>query len=106
MGARRTERNSLQPWSMSNPDGGAAYRLDPALPRDAQQIEVLAYAGAGASLAEVTLLVDGRPLARFGAPPYQALWRLEAGRHVFSAEGVMADGERVVSDEVWVEVRE
>jgi membrane peptidoglycan carboxypeptidase len=91
---------------VSSPDEGAAYRLDPALPRDAQQIEVMAHAGAGASLAEVTLLVDGRPLARLGAPPYQALWRLEAGRHVFSAEGLTASGERVVSDEVWIEVRE
>jgi 1A family penicillin-binding protein len=92
--------------AMGSPDEGAVYRLDPALPRDAQQIEVMAYAGAGVSLREVTLLVDGQPLARFGAPPYKALWRLEPGRHVFSAEGVTVSGERVASDDVAVEVRE
>ena len=94
------------PLVMGSPDAGAVYRLDPALPRDAQRIEVLAYAGAVGSLREVTLLVDGRPLAQFGAPPYKALWRLEPGRHVFSAEGVTLGGDQVVSNEVWVEVRE
>jgi 1A family penicillin-binding protein len=94
------------PLVISSPDEGAVYRLDPALPRDAQRIEVLAYAGAGVSLREVTLLVDGQLLAHVGAPPYKTLWRLEPGRHVFSAEGVAVSGERVVSDEVWVEVRE
>jgi hypothetical protein len=91
---------------MGSPDAGAIYRLDPALPRDAQRIAVSARPGAGVSLAEVTLLVDGRPLARSGAPPYQALWRLEVGRHAFSAEAVTVSGERLISDEVWVEVRE
>ena len=91
---------------MGSPDAGAVYRLDPALPRDAQRIAVSARPGAGVSLAEVTLLVDGRPLARSGAPPYEALWRLEPGRHAFSAEAVTASGERVTSDQVWVEIRE
>jgi membrane peptidoglycan carboxypeptidase len=95
-----------RPLVMGNPDAGAVYRLDPALPRDAQRIAVSARPGAGVSLAEVTLLVDGRPLARPGAPPYQALWQLEPGRHAFSAEAVTASGERVTSDQVWVEVRE
>jgi 1A family penicillin-binding protein len=94
------------PLAMGSPDDGAVYRLDPSLPREAQQIEVLAYGGRGVSPAEVTLLVDGQPLARFGAPPYKTLWRLEPGTHVFSAEGVTVSGQRVVSDEVWVEVRE
>jgi 1A family penicillin-binding protein len=91
---------------IGSPDEGAVYRLDPAIPRDAQQIEVLAYAGTGASLAEVILLVDGRPLARLSSPPYEALWRLEPGRHRFSAEGVDAHGQRITSNEVSIEVRE
>ncbi len=91
---------------MGGPDEGAVYRLDPALPRDAQRIEVMAYAGERVSLREVTLLVDGRPLARFGAPPYTALWQLESGIHTFSAEGVTVGGEHVVSDAVRVTVRE
>jgi 1A family penicillin-binding protein len=91
---------------MSSPDAGAVYRLDRGLPRDVQRIVVAARPGTRVSLAEVTLLVDGRPLARFGAPPYQALWGLEPGLHVFSAEGLDIHGERVVSDEAWVQVRE
>jgi membrane carboxypeptidase/penicillin-binding protein len=91
---------------LSSPDAGAVYRLDPALPRGAQRIEVLARPAAGLSLVEVTLLVDGRPLARFGSPPYGALWRLEPGSHRFSAEGVTPTGERVPSNDVWLEVRE
>jgi 1A family penicillin-binding protein len=102
--AQSTIRNPKSRIEMSSPDKGAAYRLDPALPRDAQKIEVAARAGV--SLREVTLLVDGQPLARFGAPPYKALWRLEPGRHTFSAEGVTANGERVTSDEVWIKVQE
>jgi hypothetical protein len=91
---------------MTEPDRGAVYRLDPGLPRDAQQIEVGVRPGAGVSLVEVRLRVDGQPLAVFGGPPYQALWQLEPGRHAFSAEGITADGQRLVSDEVWIEVRE
>jgi 1A family penicillin-binding protein len=96
---------SIENLVMGSPDDGAVYRLDPALPRDAQRIEVLAYPGTGVSLREVTLLVDGRPLAQLGAPPYKALWRLEPGVHAFSAEGVDVNGKRVASNKVRVEVR-
>jgi hypothetical protein len=95
-----------QPLIMSSPDDGAVYRLDPALPRDAQRIEVAARVGTRVSLVEVTLLVDGQPLARLGAPPYRAYWQLESGIHVFSSEGVDVNGERVMSDKVWVDVRQ
>jgi penicillin-binding protein 1C len=91
---------------MSSPDPGAVFRLDPTLPREAQQIEVAARPGVNASLVEVTLLVDGLPLARLGTPPYTALWQLERGSHLFSAEGETSNGERVISSEVLVEVRE
>jgi 1A family penicillin-binding protein len=90
---------------MSSPDAGAVYRLDPSLPRDAQRIVVSAQPG-GAALTEVRLLVDGQPLARFGAPPYKVLWRLELGEHLFSVEGTSLDGERVLGDQVRVTVRD
>lgn len=92
--------------TMSSPDAGAIYRMDPALPLAAQRIEVSAWPGSDLTLREVTLLVDGRPLARLGSPPYRALWQLEPGLHVFSAEGLAADGKRVTSNEVHVEVRD
>jgi hypothetical protein len=91
---------------LSSPDEGAVYRLDPALPRDAQRIEVAASPEAGVSLREVTLLIDGRPLARLGAPPYQVLWRLEPGVHIFKAEAMGSKGEQLASNEVRIEVME
>jgi 1A family penicillin-binding protein len=91
---------------LSSPDVGAVYRLDPALPRDAQRIKVTARPGAGVSLATVTLLMDGQPLAQIGAPPYTAAWPLQLGVHFFSAEAVDLNGQRLVSSKVWVEVQE
>ena len=89
---------------MTAPDNGAVYRIDPALPRDAQRISIVA--GSGAPLREVTLFVDGRPLASFDAPPYRLLWRLEPGVHTFRAEGLGPGGEAVASDEVRIDVRQ
>jgi 1A family penicillin-binding protein len=94
------------PLLMGSPDDGAVYRLDPGLPADAQRIEVRAYPAAGVSLRDVTLLVDGQPLAQLGTPPYEALWQLQPGSHRFSASGATTSGERVTSGEVRVEIRE
>ena len=91
---------------LRRPDAGAVYRLDPGLPRDAQQIEVWAQPGPALALRQVTLLVDGRPLAQLSAPPYRALWPLEPGKHQFSATGVDAGGQPVASNAVWIEVQE
>jgi membrane carboxypeptidase/penicillin-binding protein PbpC len=91
---------------MTGPDFGAGYRLDPTLPRDSQRVVVSARPGSGMSFRWVILVVDGRPLAQIGSPPYKTLWVLEPGEHVFWAEGVGLDGERVRSDEVRISVRE
>jgi hypothetical protein len=90
---------------MNSPDSGAVYRLDPSLPRDAQRILVSAQPGS-AELSEVTLLVDGQPLAKFGAPPYRALWRLEPGEHIFTVEGRSLNDERVTGDQIRVIVND
>ncbi len=94
------------PLVIRSPDQGEVYRLDPGLPREAQKIRLSARPGAGASLLEVALLVDGQPLAWFGAPPYEALWPLEPGVHLISAEGLEASGSRVVSEVIQITVRE
>jgi len=89
---------------MVGPDAGSVYQLDPALPRESQRIVVSAVAGNGATLVEVTLYVDGHPLARFSAPPYRVMWQLAPGDHRFWAEGVDIDGNRIRSEEVGVRV--
>jgi membrane carboxypeptidase/penicillin-binding protein PbpC len=94
---------------MVGPDAGAIYRLDQALPRESQRLVVSAQPAderTGMILTEVTLFVDGRPLARFSVPPYKAMWQLEPGEHRFWAEGVTADGGRLTSNIVQVQVQE
>jgi membrane peptidoglycan carboxypeptidase len=94
------------PLTMNSPDAGAVYRLDRSLPRDAQQIEISVRTDAGVSLAQVTLLVDGQPLADLSAPPYRVMWPLEVGTHQFSAQGLTASGQILLSDSTRIEVRE
>ncbi|MBN1658622.1 MAG: PBP1A family penicillin-binding protein [Anaerolineae bacterium] len=89
---------------LTAPDRNATYRIDASLARDAQRIAVSARAGM--ALREVVLLVDGREVARFSAPPYEALWVLEPGAHVFVARGIDGAGEVVMSDQVCVQVKE
>ena len=55
---------------------------------------------------QVTLLVDGRPLATLTHPPYQALWPMAAGVHVFTAVGVDMEGNEVEGNRVTIEVVE
>jgi 1A family penicillin-binding protein len=92
------------PLVMAAPDEGAVYRLDPALPRQAQRIAVSARAGA--ALRRLTLFVDGRVLGQFNAAPYELLWPLEPGVHTFWAEAVGLDGGRAESNRVRIEVQE
>ena len=94
------------PLLLTSPDEGSHYRLSPEIPRSAQQINVAARAADGVSLQQVTLLVDGHPIATLSSPPYQALWEMTAGMHVFSAVGMGAGGEEWMSHRVTVEVTE
>lgn len=91
---------------MVGPDAGAVYQLDPRLPRESQRIVVSAVAGGGTKLVKVVLYVDGHALASFSAPPYKAMWQLEAGEHHFWAEGVDAGGNTVQSEKVRIGVEE
>jgi hypothetical protein len=57
-------------------------------------------------LRQVTLLADGRPLATLARPPYQALWLMTAGAHVFTAVGVDEAGNELRGNSVTIEVVE
>ena len=61
------------------PAPGAVFALSPGVPRERQQIELRARAGA--DIAKLALLVDGQPLAVFDGPPYRAFWPLAPGAH-------------------------
>jgi membrane peptidoglycan carboxypeptidase len=94
------------PLVMTSPDQGSRYRLSPEIPKASQQLMVRVRPSDGVALRQVTLLVDGRPLATFNHPPYQALWPMTPGRHVFAALGAGQSGEELRSNGVTVEVGE
>jgi hypothetical protein len=54
----------------------------------------------------VILLADGHPLATLTQPPYQALWPMAVGTHVFSAVGIDGTGNQIEGNRVSVEVVE
>jgi len=60
----------------------------------------------GVSLRQVTLLADGRPLATLTSPPYQALWPMTVGTHVFTAVGMDAEGNEIEGNRVTIGVVE
>ncbi|MCJ7738534.1 MAG: hypothetical protein MUQ10_14685, partial [Anaerolineae bacterium] len=89
--------------SLTGPDAGAVYKLDPATSPSRQRIRVSA--AADVPLETVTLSVDGAPLAEFQAPPYEVTWQLAVGEHSFQAHGLDAAGEETVSGIVWITVK-
>ncbi len=94
------------PLILTSPDQGSRYRLSPEVPPSTQQIVVAARPADGVSLRQVTLLADGRPLATLSGPPYQALWPMAVGTHVFTALGIDTAGNEVQGNRVTVEVIE
>jgi 1A family penicillin-binding protein len=96
------------PYSLllTSPDQGSRYRVAPEIPRAMQQVVVAVRPGDGVTLRQVTLLVDGRPLATLDAPPYQALWPMAAGTHVITAVGIDVQGNELRGNSVTIEVAE
>jgi hypothetical protein len=97
---------SSSPLILTSPDQGSRYRLSPEIPPTAQQVVVAARPADGVSLRQVTLLADGQPLATLTQPPYQALWPMTVGTHVFTVMGIDAAGNEVQGSRVTVEVVE
>ena len=93
---------------IASPDPNRVYRVDPGLPRNVQQLPIMARLSdaARAGGATVTLLVDGAELAVVAGPDYTAWWPLTAGSHTFEAMVVAADGTRIRSAAVNVLVEE
>ncbi|MBN1147609.1 MAG: penicillin-binding protein 1C [Anaerolineales bacterium] len=84
------------PLRLVSPPQGSAYRLSSSFDAGAQRILIEAVGEPG--LLEVTLIVDGQPLATLSAAPYQAWWTLAAGEHQAWAECLRQDGKRMVSE--------
>ena len=89
---------------ITSPHEGSIYRLDPALPRDDQRIEIAAWASDEVSVAELTFYVDEEPLVSFATPPYRALWPLASGEHIVVVGGYDPAGNRLESQPVHITV--
>ncbi len=94
------------PLVILSPDPGAVYRLNRTLPADVQQLEVAARAGNGHRPREITLLIDGQPIARGRGPIVRAWWPLVPGRHIVQAVGTDEDGQPMESPPVEISIVE
>jgi membrane carboxypeptidase/penicillin-binding protein PbpC len=88
--------------ALISPRPNATYRLDPTFNASAQKLLIEAVVGAGIS--QVTIWVDGIPLATLTESPYQAWWQLSVGEHRFWATGMTINGETVTSEVIVVTV--
>ncbi len=80
------------------PDAFTIYRIDPGLPLSAQKIRLLAVGPPG--VRDVTLSIDGQPLATLAGSPFETTWVLEVGEHTASAQGYAADGSLLESEAI------
>jgi len=90
---------------LTSPDPGTVYALSSEVPHPYQAIRVAARPAEGVRVAEVTLYVDGEPLATLAAPPFEAVWPLEPGEHRFWAEGVDEEGRPLRTATAFIHVR-
>lgn len=88
--------------ALISPRPNSAYRIDPAFDPSAQKLLIEAVVGAGIS--QVTIWVDGVPLATLTESPYQAWWQLSVGEHRFWVTGITVNGETVTSEVIVVTV--
>jgi hypothetical protein len=94
---------AVTPLRLVSPDPNSLYRLSPTLPPEAQKLRLEAVATAG--ILELTFYLDGVPLARLDAPPYETWWQLTPGRHQVWAEARSTAGEQLTSPTITFEVR-
>ncbi len=89
-------RDAQTGFVIASPDAYTIYQVSSSLPLDTQRLRIAALGPPG--LHDVTLYLDGRPLATCATPPFEAWWVLEVGDHTVAATGVTASGEVIVSD--------
>lgn len=98
-----TETTAQPQIALISPRPNSTFRFDPSFDASAQKLLIEAVIGAG--ITQVTIWVDGVPLATLTESPYQAWWQLSAGEHRFWATGVMVNGEVVTSEIIVITVQ-
>jgi hypothetical protein len=91
---------------LTQPDLNGVFRITSELPQDDQRIEIAARTNVGEPLREMTLLLNGVPVAVVSQAPYRTMWQLRPGEHNLQAEGLTQDGTQLRSDVVKITVLE
>jgi len=93
-----TPHPPLPTVELLSPAEGSRYTLSKAVPAEHQQ--VLVAARASSDITSLSLLLDGKVLASFNAPPYRTFWQLTPGEHTAWVEATESSGEMVCSQVV------
>ena len=91
---------------LTQPDPNGVFRITSELPQVDQRIEIAARTNVGEPLREMTLLLNGAPVAVVNQAPYRTMWQLRPGEHKLQAEGLTQDGTQLRSDVVKITVLE
>jgi len=86
----------------TSPDQGAVFRLVPNIPLDKQKIRVAVRPADGVNLKQVSLFVNGQPLAE----GWETLWQMRPGDYIFEARGLDAAGNELTANRVTISVVE
>ncbi len=79
------------------PDPNATYVLSRELPASAQAAEIAARWNGEATPRQITLLLDGAPLATLSQAPYRVWWTLTPGAHTVAAVAIDTAGQTITS---------
>jgi 1A family penicillin-binding protein len=88
------------PLIFTSPDQGSVFRVVPNIPVGKQKVRVSVRPADGVTVRQLTLRVDGQPLA---AGP-ESMWQMSPGRHTFEAVGLDAAGREIAARPVTIEV--
>jgi membrane carboxypeptidase/penicillin-binding protein PbpC len=86
----------------TSPDQGTVFRLVPNIPLDKQKIRVAVRPVDGVNLRQVSLFVNGQPLAE----GWETLWQMTPGDYIFEARGLDAAGNELTANRVTISVVE
>jgi len=86
-----------------SPADGSVFHLAPGLPPDVQRLRVAAAVPGG--IKNVTLWVDGSPVASPSSAPYEGWWEIRTGRHTAWATATGPNGEEFTTAHAGFEVK-
>ncbi len=94
---------TAEPLRLLTPANNATYRWSDTLPAEAQRLPFQAVSDV--ALARLTFVVNGEVWGEVGERPFELFWQLSVGEHVVWLEAETLDGEMIMTEPVYFEVR-